>query len=248
MHPIDHTKNIIEVRDVSFSYDGKQEVLSHVSLGIHRGDYIGLVGPNGAGKTTLLRAMLGLVVPKSGTVSLFGQDQREFKEWYRIGYVPQKATSFDANFPATAREVVLMGRYGKRGLFHRTTNEDKRIADKALAQVDMLPFAHRLIGDLSGGQQQRVFIARALASRPEVIFMDEPTTGIDHDAEDEFYDLLRKLNRDLGLTLILVSHDITRVTKEAMHITCINRTLTCYLSPEEYLASSQAKEQGHIHV
>lgn len=246
MQPIDHTKNIIEVEGVSFSYDGKNEVLSNITLGIHQGDYIGLIGPNGAGKTTLLKIMLGLLIPAKGRVKLFGEDIKDFKDWHKIGYVPQKATSFDANFPVTVREVVLMGIYGKRGLFHRITSQDRRQTEEALLQVDMLPFADRLIGDLSGGQQQRVFIARALVSQPEVIFMDEPTAGIDRNAEDEFYDLLRKLNRDLGLTLVLVSHDITRVANETMHIACVDRTLSCYLSPEEYLASTQAR--GHMYI
>jgi zinc transport system ATP-binding protein len=246
MQQIDHTKNSIEVEGVDFSYDGKHDVLSSITLGIHLGDYIGLIGPNGAGKTTLLKIMLGLLVPNKGTVRLFGEAIEDFKDWYKIGYVPQKTTNFDANFPVTVSEVVLMGRYGKRKLFHRMTSEDRRIAEKALQEVDMLAFADRLVGDLSGGQQQRVFIARALASEPEVIFMDEPTSGIDRDSEDGLYDLLRKLNRDLGLTLVLVSHDITRVTEEAMHIACIDRTLSCYLTPQEYLASEQAR--GHMHI
>ena len=242
MQPVNHKENIIEVADVSFSYDGRNEVLSHVSLGIHRGDYLGLIGSNGSGKTTLLKIMLGLLTPQEGSVRLFGQDLKDFESWNKIGYVPQKATSFDTNFPVTAREVVLMGRYGKRKLFHKVTAEDRRLTEEALRQVDMSEFADRLIGDLSGGQQQRIFIARALASEPEVIIMDEPTTSVDRNGEDEFYALLRKLNQDLGLTLLLVSHDIDRIAREAMHIACIDRTLTCYLSPQEYLAAKTVQE------
>lgn len=242
MQRIDHTKNIIEAEGISFSYDGKNEVLSDITLGIHRGDYIGLIGPNGAGKTTLLKIMLGLLSPSTGLIRLFGKDIKDFKDWDKIGYVPQKATSFDVNFPVTVSGVVLMGRYGKRGLFHRITSEDREEAEKALRQVDMLSFADRLIGDLSGGQQQRVFIARALASQPEVIFMDEPTTGVDRETQDDFYALLRKLNSDLDLTLILVSHDIARVTREVMHIICVDRTLTCYTEPGEYLKTQVAKK------
>ncbi len=241
MRQIDHTKSIIEVSGVTFSYNGKQEALSHITLGIHRGDYIGLIGPNGGGKTTLLKVMLGLLVPDVGSVRLFGEDIKNFKRWDKIGYVPQKATSFDINFPVTAREVVLMGRYGKRKLFRRITNEDRRLTEEALRQVDMTAFADRLIGDLSGGQQQRVFIARALVSESEVIFMDEPMTGVDRNAEDEFYDLFRRLNRNLDITLVLVSHDIARISREVMHLICVDRTLTCYMRPEEYLAKQSVE-------
>jgi zinc transport system ATP-binding protein len=142
-------------------------VLSNIKLDIHRGDYLGLVGGNGAGKTTLLKLILGLLTPKNGTIQLFGQDIRSFKDWSKVGYVPQKATAFDANFPATVEEVVLMGRYGRRGLFRRITTEDREKALEAIQQVDMLRYRNTLIGDLSGGEQQRVFIARALKSRGE---------------------------------------------------------------------------------
>ncbi|MFZ2187096.1 MAG: metal ABC transporter ATP-binding protein [Candidatus Moraniibacteriota bacterium] len=235
MRSVDHTKNIIEAQGISFSYDGKADVLHGITLAIHQGDYVGLIGPNGAGKTTLLKIMVGLLVPTRGEVRLFGQKISDFKAWHKVGYVPQKATHFDAGFPATVEEVVLMGRYARRGLFARTTQEDRRLVKEALQHVDMWAYKKRLIGDLSGGQQQRVFIARAIVSLPEVIFLDEPTTGIDKQAQDDFYTLLRKLNSELGLTLVLITHDIERVTREAMHIAWIDRTLESYSSPEEYL-------------
>ncbi|MDD4989062.1 MAG: ATP-binding cassette domain-containing protein, partial [Candidatus Pacebacteria bacterium] len=153
---VDHTKNIIEIKHVSFSYNG-DEVLQDINLAIHKGDYLGLIGNNGSGKTTLLKIILGLLKPTKGTVMLFGQNIDVFKDWSKIGYVPQKATSFDANFPATAREIVLMGRYGKRGLFAQITDEDREKAKEALQYVDMIKHQDRLIGELSGGQQQRVF-------------------------------------------------------------------------------------------
>jgi zinc transport system ATP-binding protein len=241
MQKVDHTKNIIEVKNVSFSY-GQNEVLKDITLAIHQGDYLGCIGPNGSGKTTLLKIMLGLLSPNRGSVSLFGRDINQFKDWPKIGYVPQKATNFDINFPATAYEVVLMGRYAKRGLFHRIKPDDRAAAQKALEQVEMWAYKDRLIGDLSGGQQQRVFIARALSAQPEIIFLDEPTTGIDEKTKDEFYTLLRKLNQNLSITLVLVSHDIKDVTREVMHIACIDHTLTCHTSPEEFLKDSQSTD------
>lgn len=239
MHQVDHTKNIIETKNISFSYNGKENVLENISFAIHQGDYIGFVGPNGGGKTTLLKIMLNLLAPNIGTVKLFGQDIKDFKDWHKIGYVPQKLANFDVNFPANVYEVVLMGRYSNKGLIQRTTEADKEAVRDALEKVDMWEYRDRLIGDLSGGQQQRVFIARALVNQPEVILMDEPTTGVDKKAQDSFYALLQKLNKQFGLTLALVSHDIERITQEVMHIACIDQTLTSHSSPEEYLLESE---------
>jgi zinc transport system ATP-binding protein len=239
MPHVSEIKNIVEVRGIGYSY-GKEQVLTDITFDIHEGDYLGVVGPNGSGKTTLLKIMLGLVKPSAGQVLLFGQDVTEFRDWTRIGYVPQKVTNFDANFPATVHEVVLMGRYARRGLFKGVTKEDHQNALRALDQVGMREYHSRLIGDLSGGQQQRVFIARALAGKPEIIFLDEPTTGIDERAQAEFYALLKKLNEKLGLTLVLVSHDIAMVTKEVMHIACIDRTLVCHMTPQDFIKESTA--------
>ncbi len=236
---VDHTKNIIEVENVTFAYDG-EDVLKNITLSIHQGDYIGIIGPNGAGKTTLFKIMLGLLRPKTGTIKLFGHTINNFRDWHKIGYVPQKVTNFDSNFPVTVSEVVSMGLNTKIRLFNKTATEDKRAVQNALEQVDMRDYRDRLIGDLSGGQQQRVFIARALVKQPEVIFLDEPTTGVDKQTQDGFYAMLQKLNKKLGITLVLVSHDIGRLTKEVMHIACVDRSLTCHTSLEEYLKSNQS--------
>jgi zinc transport system ATP-binding protein len=220
-------------------------VLEDISLDVHRGYYLGVVGPNGSGKTTLLKIILGLLTPQAGTVKLFGADIHSFDKWSKIGYVPQKATGFDPNFPATVDEVVLMGRY-RPGLWRRTSHEDRTAVRRALEQVDMWRYRQRLIGDLSGGQQQRIFIARALVNHPEVIFLDEPTTGVDQKTQDDFYALLRKLNTELDLTLILISHDIETITREASHIACIDRSLVCHTTPEEFLKeSTTTKLFGH---
>jgi zinc transport system ATP-binding protein len=231
---IDHTKNIIEVKNVTFAYNDEY-VLKNINLNIHKGDYLGVVGPNGGGKTTLLKIMLGLLKPSSGSVNLFGEDIRNFKNWSKIGYVPQKAVNFDSNFPATVYEVVSMGRYGKKGLFNSLNNEDKAMIEESLKQVEMSEYRDRIIGDLSGGQQQRVFIARALVSQPEVIFLDEPTVGVDLKTQESFYKLLKKLNQTLHLTLILVSHDIDVVVHESTEIACVNRTLNYDSCPVDLL-------------
>lgn len=244
MHTVDHTDTIVDIRDVSFSY-GETEILSHVNLSIHRGDYLALVGGNGAGKTTLLKIMLGLRTPTVGTVHMFGTPIESFHNWPKVGYVPQQATAFDTKFPATVEEVVRMGRYGRRGLFHRLTGEDRQKAHDALKQVGLLPLCDRLVGELSGGQQQRVFIARALASDPEIIFLDEPTVGVEKRVRDEFYMLLRTLNQEMRLTVVLVTHDIESIAHEAMHIACVDHTLFFHESVDQYFKETHRVTHPH---
>jgi len=248
MHPIKHNHTILELQDVSYSYT-TENVVNDVSLQIHKGDYVGIIGPNGGGKSTLLKLMLGLLKPKQGMIKLFGTDIQDFKDWPKIGYVPQK-TYLEMTLPVTVEELVEMGRYGKRGLLHFPTKEDKNITHKALGQVDMLDYKDRLINDLSGGQQQRVLIARALASKPEMIFLDEPTVGVDVKTQKQFYNLLRKLNRELELTLILVSHELDVVAHEATELGYINRTLEYYGEPNEFLKGAYFHEligKGGLH-
>lgn len=228
--PIDHNKNIIEVKNVSFSY-GETAVLKNITLTIHQGDYLGIIGPNGSGKSTLLKLMVGLLKPTSGKIKLFGQNLNSFKDWHKLGYVSQKAVNFDFLFPATVKEVVEMGRYGNKGFFNNLNKLDDEIVERSLNQVEMWNFRDRLIGDLSGGQQQRVFIARALAAEPEMIFLDEPTVGVDAKTQEQFYALLKKLNRDLNITLVMISHDLEMMTKETTELACVNQSLIYHDNP-----------------
>jgi zinc transport system ATP-binding protein len=227
---------LVDLEHVCFRY-GSEEVLLSVNLQIRRGDFLGIIGPNGAGKTTLVRIMLGLARSECGHVRLFGSDIREFRDWHRIGYVPQKAVAFEARFPASVSEVVTSGRAGRAGLGRRFTAADQKASLEALETVGMAGFRHRLIGQLSAGQQQRVFIARALANHPDLLVLDEPTVGVDIDAQEQFYSLLHRLNRDMGTTLVLVSHDVAVIAKEVTQIACLNRTLTFHGSPREAIAS-----------
>lgn len=236
MHKVDHTKNSIEIKQVSFSY-GEEDVLEQITLAIHQGDYLGIIGPNGGGKSTLLKIMLGILPANKGTVFLFGQDIREFKDWSKIGYISQQVRHIDPHFPMTVEEVVHLGRVAKRGLFRSFTQHDHDMVKEALCQVEMLAFRNRLIGDLSGGQQQRVFIARALAGEPEIVVLDEPTVGVDVKTQKQFYSLLQKLNTELGLTLVLVSHELDIVAHEATEIAYINKTLEYHGVPHKFLHS-----------
>ena len=215
---------LLSVRDVCVQY-GAQEVLDHVDFDVPRGDFVGIVGPNGGGKTTLLKAALGLVPTSCGEVRLFGQPLRRFRDFSRIGYVPQNVVHVDARFPATAFEVAALGRVGRRGLFRRLTDEDRSVALAAMQDVGVAHLADRLIGTLSGGQRQRVFLAKALASEPELLVLDEPTTGVDPKAREDFYGLLDRLNHDRGITLILVSHDTQAVALSAHRLIAVNRTI-----------------------
>lgn len=233
MHTVTHSETIIELNNVCFSYN-KNNVIKDITLKIHKGDYLGIIGPNGGGKSTLLKLMLGLLIPSEGSVKLYGEELTTFHDRSKIGYVPQR-THFDIQFPITVEEIVMMGRYGKLGLFKNPSKDDKKKVEEALSQVDMLQYRQRQIHDLSGGQQQRVFIARALVTEPEVIFLDEPTVGVDVKTQKQFYSLLRKLNHDMNLTLVLVSHELDVVAHESTELVYINRTLEYYGDPNKFL-------------
>lgn len=236
---VDHTKNIIEVRNVFFAYERGESVLEDVSFDIHKGDYIGFVGPNGSGKTTLIKIILGLIKPNKGKIKIFNQDFRSFEEWHRIGYVPQKIANVDKNFPLTVFEAVTLGGYRREKIWKKAEFPAEEFVLEILEKVGMSSFHNRLIGDLSGGQLQRVYIARALISHPEIIFLDEPVSGVDRKNQDDFYRLLQYLNKEMGITLVMVSHDIERLSQEVMHIMCIDKTLECHLTPKDFIRETE---------
>ncbi|MFH2021059.1 MAG: metal ABC transporter ATP-binding protein [archaeon] len=219
--------SLVEFKNVSFSY-GAQPVLHNVNFSISKKDFFGIIGPNGGGKTTLIKLVLGFLKPNTGHIKLFGKQAGDAKELHRIGYVSQAATNFDHSFPATAFEVASMGRFAKVGVMKQLAKQDYSAIEKALADVDMLKLRNKKIGGLSGGQQQRVFIARALAAEPEILILDEPLTGVDMESQHKFYDLLKDLNKEKGLTIILVSHDVGMITKSLTKIACVNVNVTVH--------------------
>lgn len=237
---------LVQLQDVGFGY-GPDPVLDGVDLAVNRGDYLGLIGPNGSGKTTLLKLILGtLPAPRRGEIRLFGTPAPQFKERWKIGYVAQKAASFNSGFPATVEEIVTTGLVARRGLWRLLSGDDRKAARAALEQVGMLGFKDRMIGRLSGGQQQRVFIARALVSQPELLILDEPTVGVDVQAESQFYQLIRELRASMGLTVVLVSHDIGAVAHEVTSLACLNRRLFYHGSPDDFGTEEQLCElYGH---
>lgn len=224
---------IIKLEHISFSYNTKQ-VLTDVNLTIKEGMFLGLVGPNGGGKTTLIKIILGLLQPQQGKVHLLDKEIDSFKDWNRIGYVSQKANTFNKGFPATVFEVVSMGLTAKLGYFTFFKKQHKERVLEAIRQVDMEPYTNENIGNLSGGQQQRIFIARALVSDPKLLILDEPTVGIDYKNVERFYDLLHKLNEEDNITLLLVTHDTGALTKHAKEVACLNNTLHFHGKAADY--------------
>lgn len=215
---------IVTLEHISFSYD-QEKVLDDVTLSIKKGEFLGIIGPNGSGKTTLLRIMLGLTKPDQGNVSLFGSPIAQFKDWPKIGYVPQKVNVGAMKFPITVEEVV-----------HMTNNQtSKKRVEETLNIVGMLKSRKSLLSELSGGQQQRIFIARALVTNPELLILDEPTVGVDTDSQAKFYELLKTLNKEQHLTLALVSHDIDVVAHEVSTVACINKSLISHGPPKDVL-------------
>ncbi len=227
-------KPVIEVKNVFFRYD-KEFILENINLSVQKGSFLGIVGPNGSGKSTLIKIILGLLEPEKGEVHLFGKPFNQFKEWEKIGFVSQKANSFNTSFPATVYEVVASGLTKNFHLFKRRkiVNEKEAVMN-ALKAVDMDHLAMRNIGELSGGQQQRTFIARAIVSQPEILILDEPTVGVDQQRVHSFYELLEKLNRESGMTLLLVTHDIGTITNKVTDVACVNKTLFFHGKMEEY--------------
>jgi zinc transport system ATP-binding protein len=220
------TEPVIAVKNVSFAYNGSP-VLEEVNLTVGERDFVSLVGPNGGGKTTLLKLFLGLLVPTSGRVRVFGTDPVVSRP--RIGYMPQHA-NVDPRFPASVTDVTLMGRVSKGRNFGPYRQVDREAAWRALRQVDLYEFRNRPFADLSGGQRQRVLIARALAAEPELLLLDEPTASLDVRMEEELYGLLKELNA--RLTIVLVSHDLGFVSKFVKSVVCVKRRVVVHPTSE----------------
>jgi zinc transport system ATP-binding protein len=213
------TDNIIEIQKLNFSYNS-QPVLRDVDLSVSHGDFVAMIGPNGGGKTTLLKLMLGLLKADSGAVRIFDKPPQAVS--HRIGYVPQDV-HINKNFPISALDVVLMGKLKPGRGRSRYSQQDRLAAINALDQVDMKKFRDHRIGELSGGQKQRVFVARAMVTDPELLFLDEPTASIDTKGQNEFYALLKELNKTI--TIIVVSHDLMVISGSIKSVICVNQSL-----------------------
>lgn len=211
---------VAELNNVSFRY-GNEPIFTKIGFSVCPGDFIAMIGANGAGKSTLLRLLLGELSPEEGTIRLFGQDVHTFRGWPKIGYVPQNSFQSGADFPATVEEIVRANLYAQTGLFGlRKKNHHEQVLE-ALTLVGMQDYAKRLIGRLSGGQRQRVMLARCLVGKPQLMLLDEPTTGVDAPTVDALYQLLTRLNRETGLTVMMITHDISRASEYVSRVLCL---------------------------
>jgi ABC-type Mn2+/Zn2+ transport system ATPase subunit len=212
---------ILEVHDLTVRYDGKN-ALESVSFRVQVGESVAIVGPNGAGKSTLFRALVGLVQPNRGTMDTHGAE---------IGYVTQRS-AVDWSFPVTVHDVVMMGRIGKMGWLRWQRPHDREMVQRCLAQVGMLEYASRQIGELSGGQQQRVFVARALAQEATVLLMDEPFSGVDAPSQETILEILDRLHGQ-GVTALVSTHDLNLAVERFDRLALLNQRLIAYGPPRE---------------
>jgi zinc transport system ATP-binding protein len=207
----------IELEDVWFSYE-KTTILQDVNLSLEQGEFLGIIGPNGGGKTTLLKLMLGLLKPDRGRIRILGQAAHDAS--HRVGYVPQ-STDFNRSFPISVLDVALMGRLTTSRIGRKYSREDREKVREILEKVGMWDYCYSPIGKLSGGQRQRVFIARALATDPEILFLDEPAASVDPEFQTDLYDFLKELNKDV--TIVVITHDVGIVSSYMKSIACVNK-------------------------
>ena len=200
---------LVEAEHVDFAY-GRAQVLRDVELAVRAGEFVALVGPNGSGKSTLLRVLLGSLAPAAGEVRLFGRPAGRFEERWRVGYVPQRP-SLSSEVPATVEEIVATGRLARRGWWRPLHSDDRDTIHHALESVGLDDLASRPLNELSGGQQQRAFIARAFASEPDLLVLDEPIAGVDAESQRRFRDSIVHLLEEHGAGVLLVSHELGAV-------------------------------------
>ncbi len=232
---------IIDVQHLSFAYD-EQPVLEDVSFQVQPGEFLGVIGPNGGGKTTLLRILLGLEKGYKGNIRIFGEDPLVSRVWrQRVGVVPQNR-DYPLRFPIRAREIVELGTYVFGGPKLKLAERRDRV-EEALSLVGASPFADRPLWQLSGGQKQRIFVARALAARPELLFLDEPTVGVDAHGQDLLLEWISRWRKESGLTVILVTHDIGVIAPLADKLACLNGRLHFHDRPERL--TGEAIEQAY---
>lgn len=227
---------IVSANQLYFRYNSI-DVLTNISLEVNSGEYVGLVGPNGSGKTTLIKAILGLIKPSAGEIKIFGQRPDIFKDWFKIGYLPQKLISFNPQFPATVKEIVSMGILSKKSFPKRITKEDEATINRVMKLTGISDISEKLFGELSGGQQQRVLISRALVNSPELLILDEPATALDPETRENFYNILHDLNRNNNVAIILVTHDIGTIGRYASKLLYIDKRVVFYGSFSDFCAS-----------
>ncbi len=220
---------LVELNQVTFGF-GAEPILEDISLHLHPGQFAALVGPSGAGKTSLLKLILGVLHPSQGEVCIKGEALNG-RPAPRVGYVPQ-LEAVDWNFPVTVAQAVLMGRIQRSGIWPWPSHEDKQRLSAILKRLGIADLAGRHIRDLSGGQQQRVFLARALIAEPELLVLDEPTTGVDMSTAENVLRMLADLNQQ-GMTILITTHDLNTAAAHLPWVICINRRVIAQGSPDD---------------
>ncbi len=234
-------EQIIKVDNLSAGY-GQGEVIKNVAFTILQGDYVGLAGPNGAGKSTLVKVLLGLVPPSTGTISLFGTPISKFRDWGLIGYLPQKTSTFNPLFPASVREVVSLGLLSKKSFPKSLDRSDMKLVDEIMAKLDITDLAGNTMSELSGGQQQKVFLARALVAKPQLLVLDEPSTALDPQSRASFYNMVKSLNENDKITVIMITHDTGNIGEHAMKLMYMDVELVFFGTFDEFCHSDRMNE------
>lgn len=214
-------------------------VLEDITLEVAAGDYVGIVGPNGSGKSTFVRCLMGLCRMCAGQGLLFGVPVAEFRDWHRIGYLPQSLQVINPVFPATVTETVSLGLLSRCGFPRSISAAGRAAVDRILELLDISSIRHKLVGELSGGQQQRVLLGRALVNDPELLILDEPTAALDPEMRDRFYRLIGDVNRERGVTVLLVTHDSGAIGKHASKMLYLDKKVLFYGSFEEFCHSDE---------
>jgi len=241
---------IIEVKNLSVRY-GATEVVNNISCKIEKGDFIGLVGPNGGGKTTLAKSILGLLPTPLGKILVFNQKIETFSDFSKIGYLPQKHTSINPLFPASVEEVVLLGLLSTKKWPKKINQSDWHKVNTLLGNLRIANLKNKLISELSGGQQQKVLLARALASEPELLILDEPSTALDPNSREQFFVQLKELNNKSKTTIVLITHDTGYIGKYANKLLYIDRKMVFFgkiadFCPSGEIESCFEKSEKHI--
>lgn len=218
------SEEIIRVDNLTFRYNGT-EVINDISFVVKKGDYLGIAGSNGSGKSTLIKNILGILEPDSGTIKIFGQPLTSFRQWQRIGYLPQRINALNYHFPCTVKEIVQLG-----------IKNNEADLKNTLEMMGIAHLAASLIGELSYGEQQRVMLARALISKPDLLIFDEPTTALDPETRDVFYSLTGEINHK-GTTVVLVTHDTGIIGKYASNLLYLDKKIIFFGTFEDFCSS-----------
>jgi len=233
--------SVISVKDLDYIVS-EQTILSNISFEIEQGEYVALVGPNGGGKSTLIKLILGLLTPSMGEIKILSKPQKIFKDYHKIGYVPQNVSLFDNNFPLSVYETVSLGLSSQKPWFSFLNSKDKEMIEIALDSATIGDLRDKNLSELSGGQRQRVMIARALVSNPQILILDEPSTGVDIASQEKFYQFLKGLNMEQNLTIIFITHDLGVIADDVTNVLAVNQNLVFRGTAQEILSCESMSE------